>query len=130
MGSVRRFFSGLNPERLERKIAAEARAAQAGEDAAQAVSSDIAKHEANIRALRGEIDHFTAATRAYPPVAEVQSRLTTLRTRLGQIRERVTAIDQELAAPDQEVLAHCRIFATTVYRTYHARLPCASLTPW
>lgn len=118
MGSVRRFFSGLNLERLEREIAAEDRAAQASEDAARAVAGDVAKHEADIRVLRSEIDRLTATTRAHPPAPKVQSRLTALRTRFGQIRERVSAIDRELAALEQEVLARCRILATTVYRTY------------
>ena len=118
MGSVRRFFSGLNPERLEREIAAEDRAGQASEDAARALGGDVAKHEVDIRALRSEIDRLSAATRAYPPAPQVQSRLAFLRTRLGQIRERVTAIDRELAALEQKVLARCRILATTVYRTY------------
>ena len=118
MGSVRRLFSGLNPERLERGIASTDRSAQASEDAARAVAGDIAKHEAEIGAIRREIDRLTAATRAYPPALEVQSRLAPLHTRLGQIRERITAIDRELAALEKEVLARCRILATTVYRTY------------
>jgi ssDNA-binding Zn-finger/Zn-ribbon topoisomerase 1 len=118
MGAVRRFFAGLNPERLEREIAAADRGAQTSEDAARALAGDVAKHEAEIEALRHEIDCLTAATRAYPPAPEVQARLAPLRTRLGQIRERIAAIDRELAALEQEVLARCRILATTVYRTY------------
>ncbi len=118
MGSVRRFFSGLNPEHLEREIATEDRAAQASEDAARALGGDVAKHEVDIGALRGEIDRLTAATRSYPLAPEIQSHLTTLRTRLGQIRERTTTLDRELAALEQEVLSRCRILATTVYRTY------------
>lgn len=118
MGAVRRLFSGLNPERLEREIAAADRGAQTSEDAARALAGDVAKHEAEIGALRHEIDRLTAATRGHPPVPEVQARLAPLRTRLGQIRERIAAIDRELAALEQEVLARCRILATTIYRTY------------
>ena len=118
MGAVRRFFSGLNPAHLEREISNADRGIQTNEDAARALAGDVPKHEAEIGALRHELDRLTAATRAYPPVLEVQARLASLRTRLGQIRERIAAIDRELAALEQEVLAHCRILATTVYRTY------------
>jgi len=118
VGSVRRFFLGINPERLEREIAAENRATQACEDAAQAVGGDVAKHEVDIRVLRSEIDRLVATTQAYPQESDVQSRLTALRTRLGQIRERLTAIDRDLTTLEQETLARCRILATTVYRSY------------
>jgi hypothetical protein len=118
MGSVRRLFSGLNPERLEREIAAADRSTQASEDAARAVAGDIAKQEVEIGGIRLEIDRFTAATRSHPPASQVLARLAPLRTRLGQIRERIAAIDRELAALEREVLARCRILATTVYRTY------------
>ncbi len=118
MGAVRRFFAGLNPERLEREIAAADRGAQTSEDAARALAGDVTKHEAEIGALHQEIDRLTAATRAYPPASEVQARLAPLRTRLGRIRERIAALDRELAALEQEVLARCCILATTVYRTY------------
>lgn len=123
MGSVRRFLAGLNPERLEREIAAEDRAAQASEDAARALGRDISKQEADIGALRNEIDGFIASSRSYPPLREVQARLASLRKRLGWIRERFTAIDRELAALEQEVLARCRILATTIYRTYLGKGP-------
>jgi hypothetical protein len=118
MGSVRRLFSGLNPERLEREAAAEDRAAHACEEAARAVVSNVAKHEANIRVLRSEIERLSSTTRACPPAPQIRSQLAARRARLGQIRERVTAIDRELAALEQEVLGRCRILATTVYRTY------------
>ncbi len=118
MGAVRRLFSGLNPERLAREIAAADRGAQTSEDAARALAGDVAKHEAEIGALHHEVDRLTAATRLHPPVPEVQARLAPVRTRLGQIHERIAAIDRELTALEEEVLARCRILATTVYRTY------------
>ncbi|MFI5166165.1 MAG: AAA domain-containing protein [Thermoanaerobaculales bacterium] len=118
MGSVRRFFSGLNQERLAREMGAASRAALTAEDAARALAADLPKHEADIGTLAGHIDRLTATTRAYPPGPEVQSRLAAAQTRLGSIRERIAAIDGEVAALEQENLAHCRILATTVYRTY------------
>jgi len=121
MGSVRRFFSGLNPDRLARDLAAAAGAAQAAAEAALALASDLPKLQAEITARRGELDRLIAETQRHPSAAQIQARLGPLRTRLGQIRERITAIDRELAELEQQVLARCKILATTVYRTYLAK---------
>ena len=118
MGAVRRFFSGLNPEKLERGAAAAERAARATVEAARALAADLPKLEAQIGFIRSEIDRLFVETRNYPPEPQVQARLGTLRARLGQIRERITAIDREFAEIEQQVLARCKILATTVYRTY------------
>ncbi len=118
MGAIRRFFSGLDPERLEREVVAAERARQAATDAARALAADLPKIEAEMRSLRSEVERLSAVTRSYPPASQVQTSLGTLRTRLGQIRERIAAIDRQLAELEQQVLARCKILATTVYRTY------------
>jgi len=118
MGAVRRFFSGLDPDRLARDAGAAERAAEAAGEAARALASDLPKLQAEIASLRGEVDRLIAETESYPPAAQIQARLGPLRARLGQIRERIAAIDRELAELEQQVLARCKILATTVYRTY------------
>jgi len=118
MGAARRFFLGLNPERLTRSAAAADRAAHAASEAARALASDLPKLQAEIASLRGEVDRLTSKTRRHPPAAQIQARLRSVRTRLGQVRERIAAIDGELAELEQQVLARCKILATTVYRTY------------
>lgn len=123
MGAIRRFFSRLDPERLDRERAAAERQAQASAEAARALAADLPKLDAELSTLRREVETLAAETRRHPPEAEIRSRLTKLRTRLRQIRERITAIDQELAALEQEVLRRCRILATTVYRTYLGKAP-------
>lgn len=123
MGAIRRFFSGLDPERFERERAAAERQADAAGEAAFALASDLPKLDAQLQILRRELETLATETRRHPPESEIQSRLGTLRTRLRQIRERITAIDRELAALEQEVLGRCRILATTVYRTYLGKAP-------
>lgn len=118
MGSVRRFFSGLHPDRLEREAVAAEGAAQAAADTARALAADLPKYDAELTRLRADVDRLAAEVRSYPPASEIQARLGPLRTRLGQVRERVAAIDRELAELEHQVLARCRILATTVYRTY------------
>lgn len=123
MGAVRRFFSGLDPERLERERGAAERQSQASAEAARALAADLPKLDAELVRLRREVETLAAEARRHPPEPQIQSRLGTLRTRLGQIRERIAAIDRELAALEQEVLGRCRILATTVYRTYLGKAP-------
>ncbi len=118
MGSVRRFLSSLNPERLEREAAAAERAAHVAAAAAQAVAADLPRLEAEIASIRTEIDSLLLETGRHPPKLQLQARLDKLRARLRQIPERITAIDRELAELREQVLARCRILATTVYRTY------------
>ncbi len=118
MGAVRRFFSGLDPERLARDGAAADRAALAASEAARALAADQPKLQAAIASLRGEVNRLIAETRRHPPADQIQARLAPLRSRLSQIRERIAAIDRALAELEQQVLARCKILATTVYRTY------------
>lgn len=118
MGAVRRFFSRLDPERLQRDAAAAERQARAAADAARALATDLPNLDAELHALRQEVDPLVRKTRSYPPEPQIRSRLAALRSRLGQIRERTSEIDGELAALEQEILARCRILATTVYQTY------------
>jgi hypothetical protein len=118
MGAVRRFFSGLDPERLTRNAAAADLAARAASEAARALASDLPKLQAEIASLRGDVDRLMAETRRHPTAAQIHARLGPLRMRLGQIRERIAALDRELAEVEKQVLARCKILATTVYRTY------------
>ena len=123
MGTIRRFFSGLDPARIERERASAERQTQAVAAAARALAADLPKLDAELSTLRGEVQALAAKTEHYPPEAQIRSHLEALRTRLQQIRERIAAIDLELAALEQEALGRCRILATTVYRTYLSKGP-------
>jgi len=123
MGGIRRFFSGLDPARLERECAAVERRAQAVSEAARALAADLPKLDSELATLRSEVEALFKKTAQHPHEPEIRSRLEALRGRLGQIRERIAAIDRELAALEQEVLGRCRILATTVYRTYLGKGP-------
>jgi len=118
MGAIRRFFSGLDPERLRREREAAERQAQAATEAARALAADLPKLDGKLATHREEVAALATKTASHPPEPEIRSRLEVLRRRLGEIRARIDAIDRELAALEQEVLGRCRILATTVYRTY------------
>jgi ssDNA-binding Zn-finger/Zn-ribbon topoisomerase 1 len=118
MGPIRRFFSGLDPEALEKAIVTTDRSAQATAEAARSLAGDLPKIQVEIDTLRGEIDRLSVVTQPYSPEPQIQIRLDTLRTRISEIKRRIAAIDGELAELERQVLARCRILATTVYKTY------------
>ena len=105
MGYIRRFFSGLNPEHLEREIVAAERTAQATREASRALTEQVRSQEAKLRPLRTEVDQLTEAMRFYPSVAECRHRLEPIRTRLKEIKQRLAVLDQQLAALMDEVMA-------------------------
>lgn len=118
MGAMKRFFKGLNPERLQREAAAAERSAQVASEAALSLASELPKLQDEISSLKSEVNRFKEKTRVLPSAGSIRERLSPLRFRLGKVRERIAAIDSELAELEKEVLARCRILATTVYRTY------------
>jgi superfamily I DNA and/or RNA helicase/ssDNA-binding Zn-finger/Zn-ribbon topoisomerase 1 len=120
MGAVRRFFSGLNPARLERDVVAAERAGQAAEEAARTLAEEASRREAKVWDLRPEHDRLAHAVGAYPLPAECRKRLDAMQSKLRQARDRIAVIDRELGALADEVVARCSVLATTVYRTYLA----------
>jgi len=118
MGSVRRLFSGLNVERIQRELAAEDRTVQSAQEAARALANDIAKLEDKIPKLEREIKTRAPELRSYPALPEIEKDLATIRSRLKDTGKQIQSIDKQLSEIEQDVLEHCRILATTVYRTY------------
>jgi hypothetical protein len=123
MGTVRRLLTGLHVERLRREIAEAEVATRTFEDRAQNLARELAQLEAEMARIRHEINRLTLQTRSFPPESEIVSRLEEIRTRLVQIRERIEAIQRELSQLEQRVLGRCKIFATTVHRTYLGKIP-------
>jgi len=123
MGAVRRFLSGVDPDRLAQDVAAATRAARVAEQQARALASKLPALQAEIESSRAEVDRLRVETQGYPPAAEIQTRLGRLRHQVTQVRERIEAIDGQLAQLEQQVLAQCKILATTIYRTYLGKSP-------
>jgi len=123
MGRVRRFFAGLDPEKLKRDSAKAQRDANANIAATRSLVDKVTSLEGAIASIRDMIGQLLLEVREFSEHSQVQARLDMLRARLGQIRERINAIECELAELEQQVLAHCKILATTVYRAYLRKNP-------
>jgi hypothetical protein len=123
MGRLRRFFLGLNLERLERDAAAADRAAGVAQEAARALDGWIGRLKSEIASLSREVNSLAEQINRHPPEPSLCSRLQAVKQRLEVIRNRMVTLDGMLVAFEQQVLERCRILATTVYRTYLGRTP-------
>ncbi|HKG58169.1 MAG TPA: AAA domain-containing protein [Pyrinomonadaceae bacterium] len=116
-GSLRRFLTRLNPERLEAEIHALTRANKNVESALAATSRQLDEQSVELERLHRDLIATKAAVTGYSE-AQAKSQLTTIETSIAQIKTKLRAIEDQLAALRQQVLNNCRILATTVYRTY------------
>jgi KaiC/GvpD/RAD55 family RecA-like ATPase len=118
MGRLKRFLTGLNPERLEQLLNSETRALSSVESAIQRAVAAIATQEANQARLQEKLNDLRARIKNYPTIAEVRKELNLLEQSTVQLRSRISSIQQQLDTLRQQVVTNCRVLATTVYRTY------------
>jgi hypothetical protein len=118
MGGVRRFFSGLNPERIARQIAQTEAQHKATADAKRAAESEFADTGRTIQQLESQHRTLADQLKGLPPLEQCKKQLSPLEAKLKELNERIAALEQQLEQIRQDVLNRCRIMATTVYRTY------------
>src|SRR6266404_389840 len=118
MGSIRRFVSGLNPERISREIGKLETTRRATLDAIRSAETAIKKRESALAAGRGDLANARAGQRQSAPLPECRSRLSGIEESLEERRTRAREIEGQLNALREEVIKKCRVFATTGYRTW------------
>jgi len=118
MGTVRRMFSGLNPDKLKQQVAVAEREAGVAQEAADVLTRDLPRLEREVATLRSEVAALDAKVKKFGSESAARARLAELQAQLTKIQSRIAEIDRELSDIERQVLARCRILATTVYRTY------------
>lgn len=118
MGRIKRFLTGLNPERIEQSIRSETRSLSSMESALQRAVEAIAADELTQARLQAILDDLRGRIKNHPPVTEVRKQLNSLEQSAGQLRSRIGAIREQLDALRQQVVNNCKVLATTVYRTF------------
>ncbi|MFH1748526.1 MAG: AAA domain-containing protein [Planctomycetota bacterium] len=118
MGAVRRFFAGLNPERLAEKIGQTQVQHKATADAMKASESEYAETNRTIQHLEAEHRTLAARIKNLPPMAQCKKQLAPLEARIEQLNQQIAALEKQLDQIRQDIINRCRIIATTVYRTY------------
>lgn len=118
MGRIRRFLTGLNPERIEQLINSDTRTLSSVESARQRAVTEIAAQEATQVRLQEGLDALRSKIKNYPSITAVRKQLNVLEQSAVQFQSRIRSIQQQLDAVRQQVVSNCRVMATTVYRTY------------
>ena len=117
-GAIRRFLSGLNPQRLEAEINALTRSNKNLQSALAATLRQLDEQTVELERLHRDLVQTKAAVPDCYSEAQVKSLLAPIETSIAQITSKLRAIEDRLAALREQVLKNCRILATTVYRTY------------
>jgi len=118
MSALRRFFSGLDPRRLEsdlRRVRAEIVSTQ---EAALATEEELIAAERAVVRAREQATHLELHTRNYPPLAQCRQEIKDLEKRVAALEAQIAEIDSKIEALRNDLLRNCRVLATTVYRTY------------
>lgn len=120
MSGVRRFFAGVNVERITQQL----RAAQSAHEQMMKTAAEMAAKLDEVTARlpqeRTEVERLRQVTGDHRPQRDLEENAANTRGNLATARELLTAIEQELSELEAKILANCKILATTVYRTYLA----------
>jgi KaiC/GvpD/RAD55 family RecA-like ATPase/predicted RNA-binding Zn-ribbon protein involved in translation (DUF1610 family) len=117
-GSLRRLFTGLNPERISRELGREETAKRATEDTLSPLTTSIRQVEHQLADVRVRLHEAEKQVQGQPPAGECRARLGSFEEREKQLQQHLKELEAQLSAVRDEVLKNCRVLATTVYRTY------------
>jgi len=118
MGGVRRFFSGLNPDRLSRDLGRIELSLTAKSDLISGLEPEVQHVAEEIQSSRQTIELLTARMRNYPSSYECRAMLKAAEERIAELWSKIQAIQKQLDALRDQVVRNCRVLAATVYRTY------------
>lgn len=118
MGAVRRFFSGLNPEKLRQQITQAEIQLRATTDARQAVESECRSTGNNVQRLEAQLRDVSSRVASLPTMDQCKPQLASAERQGKELEQRIAELQKQIEQVRQEVMNRCRILATTVYRTY------------
>jgi hypothetical protein len=118
LGTIRRFFSGLNVEQLQQQIAKTNTDLVVRKDLLLAITKEAADAKAAHQEAETRIAALRSRIATHPEFDTCKSSLANYTSDIDTISAKICAIEAQLNALRDEVLANCRVLATTVYRTY------------
>ncbi len=118
MGTVRRLFSGLSPERLRRQIVETEALSRATGEAQQAAELTCQASRAKVQSAEGQCLVLAEQVAGLPPLDQCRSRLLSVDIQIKELEGRAAELHKQIEQVRQDVLNRCQVLATTVYRTY------------
>jgi len=118
MGTVRKFFAGLNEDQLRRTLRNTQLKITSHQDSLRVASAQVQQSQGQIAQQTGTVEELRHALAKYPSEAECRADLDRHRARLDELATEIKAIDAQIQSLRQELLGKCRVLATTVYQSY------------
>ena len=118
MGALQRFFTGLNPEKINKKIALKEAELSAQRSILSEMQNEIPTTEDKILKLRQLVKLLNDTVKYHTSYAQCQKELSILETQIAEINKSIQAIQKQLDELRSQVVKNCRVLATTIYRTY------------
>jgi ribosomal protein L37AE/L43A len=118
IGAIRCFLSGLNPERIGKRITAAEAEYIAQKSVLTELLSEISLIEDKILRKQEQIKVLSNTVKYHIPHAQCQKELSALEEQITKISESIQTIQNQLDELRSQVIKNCKILATTIYRTY------------
>lgn len=118
MGSIRKFFSGLNTDNIRRKLASAEAKYSANESVLTELKSEILSLEIKIPQQREQVSIYKNIVANHPPHSECRNALDKLQKQISEIDKELNEIQKQLDELRSQVIKNCKVLATTIYRTY------------
>ena len=118
VGSVRRFFLGLNPETIGNRLVSNETKLSTYKSALHEVVQVIAVTKSELEVSTEKLIHLKKITASHPSYKKCREKLSTIENRISSIQQKIDHINEQLEQLRNQVIKNCRILATTIYRAY------------
>ncbi|HUU18197.1 MAG TPA: AAA domain-containing protein [Sedimentisphaerales bacterium] len=118
MGSIRKFFSGVNSDKIRTKLVGAEAKCSANQSVLAELEKEILSFQTKIPYYREQVRNLKSIVANYPPCSECKKSLEELENEVSGIDKSLSEIQKQLDELRSQVVNNCKILATTIYRTY------------
>lgn len=118
MGAIRRWFSGLDPKRIQTRIDQDLAKMLLVEGSIAEGARKLTDAKAAVRSKEAQASQLRSKVPPGQDLADLRSQLAAVNALIKQKETRLAEIRGQLDGIRDAVLKNCRVLATTVYRTY------------
>jgi len=118
MGTVRRWFSGLDPKAIQVGIDKDQTQILVTDGAIAEGTRRLAEQRSELTAKQAQVGQLRARVKIGLSLAMLRSTLATATNLVKSKEARLAELRKQLEGIREAVLKNCRLLATTVYRTY------------
>jgi len=119
MGSLRRFFSGMDsPDRLNKGIGINEGELAALEQVLSSLKAEVTAGKQRLQAGEQRLRALNERVAGHPSYADCKRMLGATEKSIAEFAQKISDIQKQLDALRDDVIKGCKVLATTVYRTW------------